>query len=76
LGEIIRPNPNVGQAELFEEMLEFPPGFQYRPEFISRAEERRLLDHFKGLSGGGLQKANDIRTFFTRCASRPKPSPS
>jgi alkylated DNA repair dioxygenase AlkB len=37
------------QAELFEKRSEYPAGFRYVPEFISRAEERRLLDDFQGL---------------------------
>jgi alkylated DNA repair dioxygenase AlkB len=37
------------QAELFEKASEYAAGFRYRPEFISRAEEQRLLDHFQEL---------------------------
>jgi alkylated DNA repair dioxygenase AlkB len=37
------------QAELFEKPSECPPGFRYVPELISRAQERRLLDHFQEL---------------------------
>jgi alkylated DNA repair dioxygenase AlkB len=37
------------QAELFEKRSDYPAGFRHVPEFISRAEERRLLDHFQGL---------------------------
>ena len=37
------------QAELFEEAANLPPGFRYSHEFISRAEERRLLDHLERL---------------------------
>jgi alkylated DNA repair dioxygenase AlkB len=37
------------QAELFEKRSEYPPGFRYVPELISRTQERRLLDHFQEL---------------------------
>jgi alkylated DNA repair dioxygenase AlkB len=37
------------QAELFEKGSEYPPGLRYVPKLISRAQERRLLDHFREL---------------------------
>jgi alkylated DNA repair dioxygenase AlkB len=32
------------QADLFETASDYPAGFRYAPEFISRAEERRLIE--------------------------------
>ena len=37
------------QASLFDSRPSLPPGFEYRPEFISEGEERELLEHFAGL---------------------------
>ena len=37
------------QADLFEAPSEYPAGFRYAPEFISRAEERRLVEHLQEL---------------------------
>lgn len=37
------------QADLFEIASEYPAGFRYAPEFISRAEERRLVEHLQQL---------------------------
>jgi alkylated DNA repair dioxygenase AlkB len=37
------------QAELFETESKYPAGFRYAPEFISRAEERRLIEHLQRL---------------------------
>jgi alkylated DNA repair dioxygenase AlkB len=37
------------QADLFETAPEYPAGFRYMPEFISRAEERRLVEHLQQL---------------------------
>ena len=37
------------QADLFETDSEYPAGFRYAPEFISRAEERRLVEHLQQL---------------------------
>jgi alkylated DNA repair dioxygenase AlkB len=37
------------QADLFENASEYPAGFRYAPEFISRAEERRLVEHLRRL---------------------------
>ncbi|MBV8753876.1 MAG: alpha-ketoglutarate-dependent dioxygenase AlkB [Hyphomicrobiales bacterium] len=37
------------QADLFETASEYPAGFRYAAEFISRAEERRLIDHLQRL---------------------------
>jgi alkylated DNA repair dioxygenase AlkB len=37
------------QADLFETASEYPAGFRYAPEFISRAEERRLIEQLQQL---------------------------
>jgi hypothetical protein len=37
------------QADLFQTDSEYPPGFRYVPEFISGAEERRLVEHLQQL---------------------------
>lgn len=37
------------QADLFETASEYPAGLRYAPEFISRAEERRLIEHLQRL---------------------------
>src|SRR5919109_1574757 len=37
------------QAELFEKRSEYPTGFRYVREFISGAQEQRLLDDFQRL---------------------------
>jgi alkylated DNA repair dioxygenase AlkB len=37
------------QAELFETESKYPAGFRYALEFISRAEERRLIEHLQRL---------------------------
>jgi alkylated DNA repair dioxygenase AlkB len=37
------------QADLFETASEYPAGFRYAPDFISRAEERRLVEHLQRL---------------------------
>jgi alkylated DNA repair dioxygenase AlkB len=37
------------QAELFEKRPEYPAGFRYVREFISRAQEQRLLNDFQRL---------------------------
>ena len=35
--------------DLFETASDYPAGFRYAPEFIARAEERRLLEHLQRL---------------------------
>jgi len=37
------------QTDLFETASKYPAGFRYAPEFISRAEERRLIEHLQRL---------------------------
>ena len=37
------------QADLFETASEYPVGFRYAPEFISRREERRLVENLQRL---------------------------
>jgi alkylated DNA repair dioxygenase AlkB len=37
------------QPDLFETASEYPAGFRYAPEFISRAEERCLVEHVQRL---------------------------
>lgn len=37
------------QADLFETASEYPAGFRYAPEFISRAEEQRLVEYLQRL---------------------------
>jgi alkylated DNA repair dioxygenase AlkB len=37
------------QADLFEPASKYPAGFRYAPEFISRAEERQLVEHLQRL---------------------------
>jgi alkylated DNA repair dioxygenase AlkB len=37
------------QVDLFEPASKYPAGFRYAPEFISRAEEQRLVDHLQRL---------------------------
>jgi alkylated DNA repair dioxygenase AlkB len=40
---MIRASRHYRQAELFEDPSGLPEGLRYRPEFIDRAEERRLV---------------------------------
>jgi alkylated DNA repair dioxygenase AlkB len=37
------------QPDLFEPAPKYPAGFRYAPEFIARAEERRLVEHLQRL---------------------------
>jgi alkylated DNA repair dioxygenase AlkB len=37
------------QTDLFETEPKYPAGFRYAPEFVSRAEERRLIAHLQRL---------------------------
>jgi alkylated DNA repair dioxygenase AlkB len=37
------------QSDPFETASEYPAGFHYAPEFISRTEERRLVEHLQRL---------------------------
>jgi alkylated DNA repair dioxygenase AlkB len=37
------------QADLFETASPYPAGFRYAPEFISAAEEQRLVEHLRRL---------------------------
>jgi alkylated DNA repair dioxygenase AlkB len=37
------------QSDLFKTASEYPAGFRYAPELISRAEERRLVEHLQRL---------------------------
>src|SRR6516164_7567763 len=47
---VSRGRSNVLQAELFEKPSQLPPSFRYQAEFISPAEEQRLLAYFAKLA--------------------------
>ena len=44
-----RPRPAAQQIELFASEPELPPGFAYRNDFITAAEERGLAEQLQGL---------------------------
>jgi alkylated DNA repair dioxygenase AlkB len=45
----LRTQMNLSQLTLFEHLDSLPEGFQYQPEFLTKDEERGLIDRFQHL---------------------------